>query len=173
MCLSDELLDQLERRWRDQGAIVARLLRPGLTDEEMDAVTAPLGIHLPREARRWWGWHDGARPPAPGARPAELGPSRWFMPLADAVANCESLREVDRPLWGRQLGPGLTEASLPIDGCQMPALLDCSVGFDDPIPPVRAWVFDNPDAATRGGEIARWLAFMGSSERPRLRRADR
>jgi hypothetical protein len=35
--------------------------RPRLADEEMDVLTAPLGLRLPCEARVWWGWHEPDR----------------------------------------------------------------------------------------------------------------
>jgi hypothetical protein len=58
--LDDALLDELGGRWRDLGAPISDALRPGLTDAEIGALTAPLGLVLPEEARRWWRWHDGA-----------------------------------------------------------------------------------------------------------------
>jgi hypothetical protein len=59
--LSIELLDELEQRWRSQGAPVADQLQPGLSHAEMDALVAPLGLTLPDEPRVWWGWRNGAR----------------------------------------------------------------------------------------------------------------
>jgi hypothetical protein len=90
--VTNELLDagllaQLEDCWRACGAPVADALRPGLTDDEMDALTAPLGIRLPAEARRWWGWHDGANA-KPGYEAPLLGPQRPLYPLARAVQKC-------------------------------------------------------------------------------------
>lgn len=161
LMLNTQLLADLERRWNAHGAAVARLVRPGLSDNEMDALTEPLGIKLPREARRWWGWHDGADPPAEDTRPAELGPRRWFLSLADAVQDCVWRQDVERQAWGGALGPEWRPGFLPIDGAGMPALLDTGVGFEEPVP-VRAFVTDNPAAATPGvpsiGELVRlWI----------------
>ena len=107
--LDDELLGQLEGRWRKLGAFVARASRPGLTDDQIDALTLGAGLSLPEEARRWWRWHDGADPQVPGVA-AELGPGRAFLPLADAVTECRELRELmqdvsvstDTPDWKRR-----------------------------------------------------------------------
>ena len=93
--LDDELLGELEARWCRKGAFVAHALRPELTDNQIDALTREAGLSLPAEARRWWSWHDGAEPQPPGG-PAELGPDRAFLPLADAVRECRRLRDL---LW--------------------------------------------------------------------------
>jgi cell wall assembly regulator SMI1 len=58
--LTQGLLDQLAAQWRKHDAPIARQLAPGLSDTEIDALTAPLGLTVPAEARTWWGWHNGA-----------------------------------------------------------------------------------------------------------------
>jgi hypothetical protein len=40
--LDTELLDELERRLRDRSAVFFDRLRPGLGDEEIDRLSAPL-----------------------------------------------------------------------------------------------------------------------------------
>lgn len=57
--LSHALLDELEQRWRDHKLPIIDRLRPGLTDDQIDELTAPLGLRLPEEARTWWRWHNG------------------------------------------------------------------------------------------------------------------
>lgn len=57
----EALLVAWESEWRSQGANIAAALRPGLSDEQILAVTTPLGMHLPLEARIWWRWHDGVQ----------------------------------------------------------------------------------------------------------------
>jgi cell wall assembly regulator SMI1 len=57
--LTEDLLEALAARWREQGAPIAGDLRPGLDDTALDAATAPLELRLPIEARVLWGWHDG------------------------------------------------------------------------------------------------------------------
>lgn len=60
IALTPPLLEELEQRWRDRGLPILDQLRPGLTDDEIDDLMAPLGLELPEEARVWWRWHDGA-----------------------------------------------------------------------------------------------------------------
>ena len=76
-------------------------LGPGLSDAEMDALTEPVGIILPEEARVWWGWHDGTDPlkidPIRGEQFAMLAPGRIFLPLGQAVKECQTSRVV---IWG-------------------------------------------------------------------------
>jgi hypothetical protein len=59
--LTVELLEELKARWRDLGAPIAEQLRPGLSQEQIDAIVAPLGLHVPSEALVWW----RARPEGP------------------------------------------------------------------------------------------------------------
>jgi cell wall assembly regulator SMI1 len=58
-----ELLDRLEGEWRRQKAPIAEFLVPGLSEDVIDAMTAPLGLRLPVEARAWWQWHNGVDVP--------------------------------------------------------------------------------------------------------------
>jgi cell wall assembly regulator SMI1 len=147
--LTDDLLGQLEARWRQQGAPVAGALRPGLSDEEIDDATGAIGLRLPREARRWWGWHDGADPPAPGLAPAQLGPGKNFLSLADAVKECERTRQVQRQAWGDDLGPHWQAGWLPLFSSNRPIVFDCSGSDVQPVP-VRSFFFEDPTAGEEG-----------------------
>jgi cell wall assembly regulator SMI1 len=143
--LTDDLLDQLAARWRDQHAPITALLRPGLTDEEIDATTAPAGIRLPEEARRWWRWHDGALPDAlsrGGA--AHIGPNIEFLSLTQAVAERAETLELFRQL--REAGDTRywSESWLPIAPTRDPLVVDCGVGMNDPVP-VRAFLLEDSD----------------------------
>jgi len=51
----------------------------------MDAITAPLGLRLPDEARVWWGWSNGA-PRHPSGLP--------YLPLEEAVDLYRSVRRM-------------------------------------------------------------------------------
>lgn len=73
------------------GAPVAEGLRPGLTEEEIDALTAPLGLRLPADARELFAWHDGG--PLPVDRDLSIGPPNILLPLSDQVANCWKERD--------------------------------------------------------------------------------
>jgi hypothetical protein len=112
--LDHDQLARLERYWVEQGAPVARRLRPGLTPSAMDALVGPLGLRLPAEAQTWWGWHDGAAlQPGDLAKDIELRPGCEFGSLADAVRIYRERREMaadvhpDDPdrLWPRPLLP--------------------------------------------------------------------
>jgi hypothetical protein len=131
--LDIQLLDALEARWRAHGLPLLDRLRPGLTDDEMDTLTAPLGLRLPLEARRWWGWHDGvSSADVYNAREREVGVGMQFLPLGEAVELYRSLRTViledhlagafepdPEGWWARAWFP-VTERSGPI-------VCDCSV----------------------------------------------
>jgi hypothetical protein len=80
--LTRDQLEALEAQWRAQGALIVDGLQPGLRDEEMDELTAPLGRTLPTEARTWWGWHDGT---ASTCGPQALGLDLLYLPLAGAL----------------------------------------------------------------------------------------
>lgn len=161
------LLSDLKQRWRDQGAFIARVLRPGLSDAEMDELTEPVGLHLPAEARRWWAWHDGASPQVPGLdAAAALGPVSLFLPLAYAVRECRRLRDVMREAWGDDLGPDWKQSWLPIDANKRPTVFDCGVAFDAPVP-VRSFFVEDPTAGEAGvgsiGELVTiWIDAIDS-----------
>ncbi len=161
--LDDELLGELEARWSRQGAFVARALRPGLTDDQIDALTLGAGLSLPAEARRWWGWHDGADPQVPRVA-AELGPGRAFLPLADAVSECLELRQLMHDVSLSTDTTGWKESWLPIDAHKRPILFDCGVADSDPVP-VRSYFMEDPTAGAPGvrsiGELVLvWIASM-------------
>src|SRR4051794_27565273 len=59
VALTTELLTKLAAHWRAVGAPIADHLRTGLTDTQMDEVTASIDVTLPLEARTWWGWSAG------------------------------------------------------------------------------------------------------------------
>lgn len=81
-----DLLTALEEEWRRQGAPIADLLAPGLTDQDIDALVDPVGLRLPQELRVWWRWHDGLAH-VPDAWPeGSIGPGDWHpMSLREAV----------------------------------------------------------------------------------------
>jgi cell wall assembly regulator SMI1 len=94
------LLERLEAHWRRMGAPIVRFLQPELTQDEMDRLTAPLGLRLPAEARVWYAWHDGVRYPKPHERlggNTSVGAISYNpRPLATAVETCESMRLMDQ-----------------------------------------------------------------------------
>jgi hypothetical protein len=91
--LTVALLDQLAEKLTEINAPVAKLWRPGLSEPEMDALTAEIGISLSTEARIWWGWHDGVELGA--ARPWQRGIGGGWdaLPLAAAVQDASRKRQ--------------------------------------------------------------------------------
>lgn len=146
--LSEDLLEEQALRWRRQGMAIATSLRPGLSDDEIDELTSPLGITLPREARIWWGWHDGAFGPDPDRGNTELGPGRLFSSLADAVGNTNSVRDIMRGVDG-ELDPAWRSSWLTMNWGGDTTVFDCGVGFDEPVP-VRSYRFEEPEAGATG-----------------------
>jgi cell wall assembly regulator SMI1 len=74
--LTAELLAELDQRLRELDAPVTSVWRPGLDNEQMDTLTAEIGLSLSTEARAWWAWHDGVERdvivPLPGIGGREL-----------------------------------------------------------------------------------------------------
>jgi cell wall assembly regulator SMI1 len=71
-------LDRLERVWRRLDSPLVDLLRPGLSDEQIDELMAPTGLTLPDELRLWWGWHDGAPTTSDQEEGRGLGSGGWL-----------------------------------------------------------------------------------------------
>jgi hypothetical protein len=89
--LSPELLETFECALGNVEAPILRRLRPGLSDDEIDALTDGLGLTVSDEARLWWRWHDGIAEPS--GLDGSFG-SDWFpLSLADAVAETRRQRE--------------------------------------------------------------------------------
>lgn len=86
------LVAGLERDWDLMGARIARSLRPGISDAEMDAVTLGLGIRLPEELRGWWGKHDGTSTGDEGSR-FTFNFAEWLS-VAEAAQATEICRDV-------------------------------------------------------------------------------
>lgn len=111
--LDESLLDGLVAALRAQGAPIVDHLNAGIADAELDALTAPLGIKLPAEARVWWRYASGVARSAPLSS-VGLSASWWWAPLEEIVHECREMREIASE--GVPLGkPGLFKDSwLPI-----------------------------------------------------------
>jgi hypothetical protein len=153
--LDQNLLDELESRWRRQGAAIVERLRPGLTKTEMDVVTEPLGIRLPREARRWWGWHDGATDERPFSG-YQLGPGRNFQSLEESVAFTMETWEITGS--SKRIPGWLQLTSGP------PSLtIDCAVPEAAPVPVYAVEWEDwptSPSLASLGDLVQTWIAAL-------------
>lgn len=93
-------LDKLDEHLRRQGAQIADVLEPGLSEHDIDdAVMDSVGLRLPAEARTWFGWHNGTRrltlaDGCPGA--AYLPTGFTVLSLAQAIDDCRSRRTIAR-----------------------------------------------------------------------------
>jgi cell wall assembly regulator SMI1 len=155
--LDDALLGRLEAAWRERGALIADHLAPGLTDDEMRRLVEPLGIGLPLEARRWWGWHDGVTTTA--ARAHYIGPDFGILSLGEAVQLYETIRlSVDpdeiswKPTW------------MPIVSWSRGDLaIDCTAADETPVP-VHAvdWEVGVFAAPAMREMVDAWLAVMAN-----------
>lgn len=81
------LLHELEAVMTALGAPFAAHARPGLGDDEIDALLEPTGLVAPTELREWWRWHHGAATsvlaPIDGH---EIGPGVWgLMSIPEAI----------------------------------------------------------------------------------------
>ena len=92
--LTLDQLDRLEDHWRRQEAPILEHLRPGLSDDEMDSLTDPLGLRLPTEARTWWGWRGGADIAADRPQSYLMSPDRIFYTVEHAVEQYRSARRL-------------------------------------------------------------------------------
>ena len=98
------MLKRFEATLRNLGVAVDDLL-PGLTDDEIDALTEAEDLPLPDEVRAWWRWRNGYRPY--GSPSSELLPGRSMLSLQEAVKLKRSVpRNGDREVF----------ALLPIEG---------------------------------------------------------
>jgi hypothetical protein len=161
--LTLKLLTRLEEAWAAQGALIAGNDTPGLSDDEMDEITAALGLSLPLEARVWWGWHDGVpwRPSGEPTPERELGPGIQYLPLRDAVADYLMDRQIFTDLEG-DAEPFRPAAYFPITRTSGPVLCDCSVPAGAPSPIYYTHTYGNPleelaqPGARSFGEMVSW-----------------
>jgi cell wall assembly regulator SMI1 len=166
--LDAALMQAYEDQLRTQGVPVNEWKRPGLTGDQADEILAPLGLRLPVEGRAWWGWHDG---PTPEGRALLFGPWKYCVSLVKAVEIYREFRgiveagvEPDNPplddpdyRWN--------PAWLPIDGPQLPTVIDCSVPEGEPTPLRFIDLADveespKPRAQSLGQMVSWWIAAL-------------
>jgi cell wall assembly regulator SMI1 len=145
-------------RLRSLGVPVDALSEPGLSDAEMDEMTAAVGLVLPGEARVLWRWHDGV--PEDG-RPNPLGAFRKrFLRLSEAIACHREYREVVVSVVEGNPDIRFAPSWLPMFDEQHPLVIDCAVGVDEPTP-LRMINLENPDepfvwARSLGEAVQMW-----------------
>lgn len=166
--LDSDLLTRLEAGWKNHAASIVDHLAPGLTDEEMSEITAPLGLSLPLEARAWWGWHDGVpwRPDGGATPERALGPGLEYMPLRDAVEGYLLDRRIFTEVEGDP-EPFRPAAYFPITRSSGPILCDCSVPEGAPTPIYYTHTYESrletmqrPVAASFGEMVTWWIEAL-------------
>jgi hypothetical protein len=145
--LNAELLASLEQRWRAAGALYLDEMAPGLTDEEINAIAAPLGFGLPEEARQWYRWHNGSSQ-------HYVTPSRVMTPLAEDVERTLMLQE-QAPSWQAGWLRAMDESPW--------VAFDCRPTSNDTVP---VWHYDPVDHPTRavfqsiGDMVTLWIEIL-------------
>ncbi len=165
------LIAAYEARLRDLAVPLEEWDRSGLTDVEMDDIIANVSLRLPREARAWWGWHNGS----PG-----YGLAKIAVPVGDKLLSLTEAVEVYREyrdLAVRLAEPDIPELAnpddrwsaswLPITGPQTPTVIDC--GHPElPVTPVRSinfqYVEESKDVSTvsLGQMVTWWIGAIDS-----------
>jgi len=136
--LTVERLQQLEERWREVGAPIVANLRSGLTESEIDTLTAPLGLQLPDEARTWWRWHDGVSADVPLRDDRAVGVFWPYQPLAEVVERCLRWREISDQVAAGGEPRWFLSTWLPISSEDPLAILVCDCGSEAGAPtPIR------------------------------------
>jgi hypothetical protein len=156
--LDERLLDRFEAALRAVSAPVLRHLAPGLTDAQIDAQLAPLGIDLPEEARVWWRWRDGW---LPGSPPAEnhLVPDRVKRPVARAAHLFADIAPY-LPEWGMEWQGDLKLLSFVSEKPRM--YIACAGPRDAPVPVWTQNDIEDPEQRlpSIGALIERWCWLL-------------
>lgn len=131
--LTLELLERMNETLLRVGAAIADRWEPGLTREQMDALTEPHGFRLPSEAALWWAWHNGASG-------ADLMPDRHPRTLESVMRNFEKVEGGMSDAWG------LTRLVAVVNG-QPWLWFDCRGGPDAPVPVYTGYKAERPRVA--------------------------
>src|SRR5687768_12282986 len=91
-------LERLDRWLREHAPAIADALRPGLSDDEIDALEAEGRLRLTEEMCALYRWHAGCDE----RRTDEFIPSHRFVPLGEAVRGRTAVREQVRSLTAAQ-----------------------------------------------------------------------
>lgn len=160
--LFDALMDELRR----PGAVFPGALSQGLSDTDIDAATAAVGLQLPQEARLWWQLHNGV-PLLPGELPGRghAGPSWWLLPLDVASSHASEMRD-EVSLFADDFGDDevWSDTWLPIavDGARY-LVCDCAGGASGPTAAVYSvWLqMDSyPRLPSIGSLVELWLSAI-------------
>lgn len=131
------MLREYDARLRKTGVPVDEWARPGLSEEEMRDVLAPLELTLPIEARLLWGWRNGEEDAAGGRL---WRPYHRCLSLDQAVAQYRQSRLVAQKSAEKWEGKEQDDIWHPTwfplvkgDGAPV-TVVDCSVPQGEPTP---------------------------------------
>lgn len=165
--LDEALLGTYSARLTALGVPLDGWESPGLTDAEIDASLAPLGLSLPEEARVLWRWHNGL----PLSVQTNLlgGHGKWLLSIEEAVELAERHRRMhDDNLCdlATDSDPRYDYAWLAFFGPQHPLMIDCSVPRNAPTPlRMLAWEEPAPPpirVASLGDAVLLWMEALES-----------
>lgn len=89
--LTAEILDRFHQALRHAGAPLGNEIGPGLSDEQIDRLTEPLGLQAPPELRTLWRWGTAPIEPATNAS-WEINPEFDLWPPAQAIKETKEHR---------------------------------------------------------------------------------
>ena len=76
------------------GAPILDVLAPGISPDDVDALTEPYGLRVPVEVKTLWEWHNGILTDDPYRADYSIGPGSYdFLSVQGALAEYESNRE--------------------------------------------------------------------------------
>jgi hypothetical protein len=148
--LDARLLEELERRWRKRSPEIFGRFAPGLSDEEVIAAAAPLGLTLPEEVLLWFRWQNGTDH-------ASVVLASAFESVAGAVERTEIHRRFEVPHdW------------LAVMDNQPYVFFDCGGG---PTAPAAVWYYDldrglpsRPKFESIGEMVSLWIELIDSGD---------
>lgn len=161
-----ELLNRLEEHWQRVNAPVVALARSGLEPEQIEELSARIGLRLPAEVRCWFSWHDGAEPSMSGQ--ATMGPRFYLPSLAHRVsayvderqsaaeAHAEGWAESDDELWAKSWFPVFESAV-----GRSPAIVDVNVS-DGELAPIGHVAKESVDPPGKGRSLTTLVEFWVS-----------
>ncbi|WP_285628419.1 SMI1/KNR4 family protein [Kineosporia sp. NBRC 101677] len=144
-----DLLQELNDRWAEQSAPIARYLLPGATEQELDEAEKQLGFPLSAEVRDWYGWHNGYDlvPGLAPQWPSRKLPGSLKEAVRDHHASRAQAREFAEEAGGvAEWNFGATWVALTRPGKQMVVADNDRAGQDSLAPSaLRLIIFDEPE----------------------------
>lgn len=146
--LDDELLEELERRWRVGSPWIFGRIAPGSADHEIIAAVEPRGLTLPDEVMRWFRWQNGLEPYAVIA-------ARTFCSIAEAVERSRGWDDIDERV---------PRTWLNVMDNRPDVFFDCG---GDPAAPSPVWFYDidrgfprRPKFDSIGDMVLQWVELI-------------